>query len=135
MLCLVEVCYEVCWLIGWFDDKFYYEVIVKLLGECVFCKVMGIGYFDSLNVKVGVKVIKYYFDYMVWLLEKWCWLVGNDLILVDFVVVVQLLCLDYILDVDWNCVESVKDWYVKIKLCLVFWLIFVDQVLGFLLLF
>lgn len=50
----LEVVYEVWWLVGWFDDKFYYEVIVNFVYEWVNMCLIGKGYFDSWVVKVGV---------------------------------------------------------------------------------
>lgn len=130
MLKFVIDCFEVCWLCLWFDDKFNVECICFVMMEWVWKKVMWQGYLDSCIVKVGLLVICYYMDYMKLLLEYCCWLVGDVMMLVDFIVVVYILCLDYILDVDWIYLIEVQDWYVKIKLCLVFCSLLVDYLLG-----
>ena len=118
-------------LVGWFDDKFYQEVTLKLTGERVYRKVMGTGYPDSTNVKSGAKAIKYHLDYMAHLLEDRRWLAGNVMSLADFAAAAQLSCLDYTSDVDWNRHESVKDWYAKIKSRPAFRSILADEVPGF----
>lgn len=118
-------------LVGWFDDKFYHEVTLKLTGERVFRKVMGTGYPDSTNVKAGAKAIKYHLDYLAYLLEGRRWLVGNDMSMADFAAAAQLSCLDYTSDVDWNRHEAVKDWYAKIKSRPAFRSILADEVPGF----
>ncbi len=118
-------------LVAWFDDKFYREVTVKLLGERVFRKLMGTGYPDSTLVKEGAKAIKFHLDYMAWLLEQRRWLAGDSMTLADFAAAGHLSCLDYISDVDWDRSEAVKDWYAKIKSRPAFRSILADQVPGF----
>ena len=118
-------------IVGWFDDKFYREVTLKLTGERVYRKVMGTGYPDSTNVKAGAKAVKYHLDYMAFLLEDRRWLAGRDMTLADFAAAAQLSCLDYTSDVDWNRHEVVKDWYAKIKSRPAFRSLLADEVPGF----
>ena len=118
-------------IVGWFDDKFYREVTLKLTGERVYRKVMGTGYPDSTNVKAGAKAVKYHLDYMAFLLEDRRWLAGPDMTLADFAAAAQLSCLDYTSDVDWNRHEVVKDWYAKIKSRPAFRSLLADEVPGF----
>lgn len=118
-------------LVGWFDDKFYHEVTLKLTGERVYRKVMGAGYPDSSNVKAGAKAIKYHLDYMAGLLDARRWLAGNDMTLADFAAAAQLSCLDYTSDVDWHRHEVLKDWYAKIKSRPAFRSVLADEVPGF----
>ncbi|MFY0693227.1 MAG: glutathione S-transferase family protein [Paracoccaceae bacterium] len=122
---------EVRRLVFWFDDKFHHEVTSKLLYERVNKKIMGQGYPESRNVKMGAQKIKYHIDYMGWLLDERRWLAGNDLSLADFAAAAHLSCLDYIRDVDWNRNANVKDWYAKIKSRPAFRSILADQVPGF----
>lgn len=123
--------YEMRRLCSWFDDKFYHEVTLKLLGERVFRKLMGTGYPDSANVKAGAKAVKFHLDYMAWLLEKRRWLAGDEMTLADFAAASHLSCLDYISDVDWHRSEAVKDWYAKIKSRPAFRSLLADQLPGF----
>lgn len=122
---------EVRRLVMWFDDKFHHEVTVNLLYERVNKKLMGKGYPDSKNIKIGAKKIKYHLDYMDWLLEQRRWLAGDAMTLADFAAAAHLSCLDYIRDVDWNRSAQVKDWYAKIKSRPAFRRILADQVSGF----
>ena len=122
---------EVRRLNAWFDDKFYREVTLNLLGERVQKKIMGRGYPDSKNVKNGSSKIKFHIDYMGWLLDRRRWLAGDRMTLADFSAAAQLSCLDYISDVDWNRNELVKDWYAKIKSRPAFRSLLADQLPGF----
>ncbi|NNK77910.1 MAG: glutathione S-transferase family protein [Litoreibacter sp.] len=122
---------EVRRLVFWFDDKFHHEVTSKLLYERVNKKIMGQGYPESRNVKMGAQNIKYHIDYIGWLLDERRWLAGNSLSLADFAAAAHLSCLDYIRDVDWDRNANVKDWYAKIKSRPAFRSILADQVPGF----
>ena len=122
---------EVRRLVSWFDDAFYREVTVNLLGERVMRKVKGTGYPDSQNVKEGARRIKVHLDYMTGLLDHRRWLAGDAMSLADFSAAAQLSCIDYISDVDWNRSEVVKDWYAKIKSRPAFRTLLADQIPGF----
>lgn len=122
---------EVRRLVFWFDDKFHHDVTSKLLYERVNKKIMGKGYPESSNVKLGAKNIKYHIDYMGWLLDQRRWLAGDQMSLADFTAAAHFSCLDYIRDVDWNRSSNVKDWYAKIKSRPAFRSLLADQVSGF----
>lgn len=122
---------EVRRLCGWFDDKFYREVTMNLLGERVFKKIMGGGYPDSKNVKTGAARMKFHIDYLGWLLDRRRWLAGDRMTTADFAAAAQLSCLDYISDVPWDRSETVKDWYAKVKSRPAFRGLLADQVPGF----
>ncbi len=123
--------YEVRRLVSWFDDKFHNEVTAKLLYERVNKKMMGMGYPDSKNIKMGARKIKFHLDYMGWLLDQRRWLAGSQMSLADFAAAAHLSSLDYICDVDWNRNENVRDWYAKIKSRPAYRSILADQVSGF----
>lgn len=123
---------EIRRLIGWFDDAFYHEVTLMILGERVNKKLTGEGYPDSRNVKSGVQRIKFHLDYMTHLLDHRRWLGGDEMSLADFAAAAQLSCLDYTSDVDWDRSAVVKDWYAKIKSRPAFRALLADQVSGFL---
>ena len=122
---------EVRRLVSWFDDAFYHEVTVNLLGERVMRKIKGTGYPDSQNVKEGARRIKFHLDYMNDLLDRRRWLAGDSMSLADFSAAAQLSCVDYISDVDWNRSAIVKDWYAKIKSRPAFRTLLADQLPGF----
>lgn len=122
---------EVRRLMYWFDDGFYRDVTVNLLGERMMKRITGVGCPDSKNVKDGVRAIKKHLDYMHWLLDRRRWLAGDQLSLADFSAAAQLSCLDYISDVDWNRSSLVKNWYATIKSRPAFRTILADQLSGF----
>lgn len=124
--------YEVRRLCAWFDDGFHREVTANLLYERMHKKLMGKGYPDSEKIKIGVRRIRFHLGYMAWLLEHRRWLAGNALTLADFAAAAHLSCLDYINDVHWDSVPTVKEWYATIKSRPSFRPLLADQVPGFL---
>lgn len=122
---------EVRRLMGWFGDKFHSEVTSNLLYERVNKKLMGSGYPDGGRIKSGARAIKFHLGYLEWLLEERRWLAGNQLTLADFAGAAHISSLDYISDIDWNKIPSVRDWYAKIKSRPAFRSILADQVPGF----
>jgi len=122
---------EVRRLIFWFDDKFHREVTSNLLYERITKKIIGLGYPESKNIKLGSDKIKNHLDYIGSLLEERKWLAGKVLTLADFTAAAHLSCLDYTSDVDWNRNINVKDWYAKIKSRPAFRSILADQISGF----
>ncbi|MBL9059691.1 MAG: glutathione S-transferase family protein, partial [Mangrovicoccus sp.] len=122
---------EVRRICSWFDDSFYHEVTLKILGERVNKKLTKTGYPDSKLVKEGVTRIKYHLDYMAHLLDHRRWLAGDMMTLADFAAAAQLSSVDYTSDVDWNRSAVVKDWYAKIKSRPAFRGLLADQIAGF----
>lgn len=122
---------EVRRLLGWFDDAFWHEVTLKVLGERITKRLTGAGYPDSKNVKEGVANIKFHLDYLAGLLDQRRWLAGDVMTLADFAAAAHLSCLDYTSDVDWNRSAVVRDWYAKIKSRPAFRSLLADQVAGF----
>jgi len=118
-------------LASWFDDKFYHEVTLNLLGERTMKKIMGKGYPESKNIKAGSKSIRYHMKYMEYLLDRRRWLAGDRMTIADFSAAAQISCLDYISDVDWNSYDLVKEWYSKIKSRPAFRSLLADQLPGF----
>lgn len=123
--------FEVRRLVQYFDDTFYHEVTINILGERVNKKLMGAGYPDSRAVKTGVVRIRYHLDYLAHLLDHRRWLAGDVMTLADFAGAAHLSSLDYTSDVDWNRHAVVKDWYAKIKSRPAFRNLLADQVSGF----
>lgn len=122
---------EVRRLVSWFDDKFYREVTLNLLGERMLKKIMGGGYPESKKIKAGSKNIRYHMKYMEYLLDRRRWLAGDRMTMADFSAAAQISCLDYISDVDWNSYELVREWYAKIKSRPAFRSLLADQLPGF----
>ena len=122
---------EVRRLVSWFDDKFNREVTQKLVYERITKKIIGEGFPEAKNVKVGMQNIKFHIDYMSSLLEYRHWLAGNEMTLADFTAAAHFSVLDYSRDVDWDRSSLVKDWYAKIKSRPAFRSLLADHLAGF----
>ena len=122
---------EVRRLVSWFDDKFNREVTQKLVYERITKKIIGKGFPEAKNVKVGMQNIKFHIDYMSSLLEYRQWLAGNEMTLADFTAAAHFSVLDYSRDVDWDRSSLVKDWYAKIKSRPAFRSLLADHLAGF----
>ena len=122
---------EVRRLVSWFDDKFNREVTQKLVYERITKKIIGKGFPEAKNVKVGMQNIKFHIDYMSSLLEYRQWLAGNEMTLADFTAAAHFSVLDYSRDVDWDRSNLVKDWYAKIKSRPAFRSLLADHLAGF----
>ena len=122
---------EVRRLVSWFDDKFNREVTQKLVYERITKKIIGEGFPEAKNVKVGMQNIKFHIDYMSSLLEYRQWLAGNEMTLADFTAAAHFSVLDYSRDVDWDRSSLVKDWYAKIKSRPAFRSLLADHLAGF----
>ena len=122
---------EVRRLVSWFDDKFNREVTQKLVYERITKKIIGKGFPEAKNVKVGMQNIKFHIDYMSSLLEYRQWLAGNEMTLADFAAAAHFSVLDYSRDVDWDRSNLVKDWYAKIKSRPAFRSLLADHLAGF----
>lgn len=122
---------EVRRVVSWFDDKFNREVTQKLVYERITKKIIGEGFPEAKNVKVGMQNIKFHIDYMSSLLEYRQWLAGNEMTLADFTAAAHFSVLDYSRDVDWDRSNLVKDWYAKIKSRPAFRSLLADHLAGF----
>ena len=122
---------EVRRLVSWFDDKFNREVTQKLVYERITKKIIGKGFPEAKNVKVGMQNIKFHIDFMSSLLEYRQWLAGNEMTLADFTAAAHFSVLDYSRDVDWDRSNLVKDWYAKIKSRPAFRSLLADHLAGF----
>lgn len=100
---------------AYFDDKFYHEVTVNLLGERITKKLSKSGYPDSAKIKLGTRNIRFHYGYMEWLLEGRRWLAGDQMTIADFAAAAHFSCLDYVNDIDWTLIPNVHVWYAKIK--------------------
>ena len=97
----------------WFDDIFYH--IKKNCQRKSIQEDFQKRASDSNAIKIGLKKIKFHFDYLEWLLEKRNWLAGEKMTLADFSAVAHISSLDYIGDINWDLKPVVKEWYAKIK--------------------
>lgn len=106
---------EVRRLCAWFDEKFYAEVGMNLIGEKVMKRFLGLGSPDSRAIRAGKTNIHAHLDYISYLVERRTWLAGDQFTLADISAGAHLSCVDYLDDVPWADHPLAKDWYARIK--------------------
>lgn len=121
---------EVRRLSEWFDEKFYFEVTLNLLGEKAIKRLSGSGQPSSGAIRAGHGNIRYHLDYIAWLCDRRAWLAGSDFSRADIAAAAQLSCIDYLGDVRWDDHPGAKDWYARIKSRPSFRSILADKVSG-----
>jgi glutathione S-transferase len=100
---------------GWFDNKFYNEVTLNIIGEKVIKRMRGAGSPDSRIIRAGNANIITHMKYLEWLTEQKKWLAGNALSVADISAAAHLSILDYIGSIPWENFPETKIWYAKIK--------------------
>lgn len=118
---IVVNCVEICWLVVLFDENFYGDVIVFLLYECMKKWLVVCQLFDLCVLCEVMKLVYEYFYYIDYLIDYCFWLVGVMMSFVDFVVVVQILVVDYFGGIDWLVYEQLCGWYLVFKSWFSFW--------------
>ena len=106
---------EVRRLLGWFNQKFYYEVTVNLLEEKTIKAYSGKGAPSSSSLRAGSINLNNHLSYISYLVEKRNWLAGDRFSLADICAASHLSALDYLGDVVWDRHPEAKNWYAKIK--------------------
>ena len=101
--------------LNWFDDTFHSEVTSKLLYQRVYSHLSINRNADGGTIKSGLVALRSYCHYLNEILEDRRWLAGNVMTIADFAGAAHISSLDYMGDVDWNNVDSLKNWYAKIK--------------------
>jgi len=92
----VEKRAEVRRLIGWFDTRFYNEVVENLLFEKVYKRLWHYGEPSSEAIRAGKKNILYHLDYIGHLLQESPWLAGDKFTLADITAAAHISALDYL---------------------------------------
>ena len=100
---------------SWFDDTFHREVTSKLLYQRVYRQLSESNQADSSLMKSGMNSLKTHLDYLDKILEERRWLAGDIMTIADFAAAAHVSSLDYLGDIDWTGLESIKNWYAKIK--------------------
>jgi glutathione S-transferase len=75
--------------------------------------------------------VRYFIDYIAYLLKKNKWLSGNEISIADFVAASHFSVLDYFGDIPWEHNEYTKQWYAVIKSRPSFKPILQDRIAGF----
>ena len=106
---------EVRRLVGWFDGKFFNDVMRKIICEKLYKRYYGLGNPDSKRIREGNETLHVHLRYLSWLLERRSWLAGDEYSMADITAGAHLSSLDYLGHVPWERYESLKEWYVKLK--------------------
>ena len=114
----------------WFNGKFSREVIQKLVFEKIYKSNVLKEVPDSKNLGEGQYNIHAQMDYICYLIDRRCWLAGEEITVADFTAAAHLSCLDFLECVPWGQYEEAKGWYMRIKLRPSFRPLLSDQVPG-----
>ena len=106
---------EVRRLVGWFDQKFYSEVTVNLVGEKAWKRLSRAGQPNPHAIRMGLENIRYHLDYVGWLADQRLWLAGDRISAADIMAAAHISTVDFLGDVPWNNHPEAKDWYARIK--------------------
>lgn len=102
-------------VIAWFDGKFYAEVVVPLLAERMFKRVIQKAAPDAGTIRAAAKAAESHLDYLDFLLDHRRWLSGPAFGLADIAAAAQLSVADYLGGLDWDGHEPARQWYSALK--------------------
>ncbi|MGI4880855.1 MAG: glutathione S-transferase family protein [Janthinobacterium lividum] len=102
-------------VIAWFEGKFYAEVVVPLLGERMFKRVVEKTAPDARVVRAAAKAAESQLDYLDFLLDHRRWLSGPAFGLADIAAAAQISVADYLGGLDWDGHEPARQWYSALK--------------------
>lgn len=102
-------------VIAWFEGKFYSEVVVPLLAERMFKRIVQRGSPDGATIRAAAKAAEAHLDYLEFMLDHRRWLSGPAFGLADIAAAAQLSVADYLAGVDWDGHDAARQWYSAIK--------------------
>jgi len=102
-------------MVAWFDQKFYSEVVVPLLGERMFKRIVTRAMPDAGTLRAAQRAAEVHLDYLDYLLEHRRWLSGPAFGLADIAAAAQISVADYLAGIDWEGHEESRTWYSTIK--------------------
>jgi glutathione S-transferase len=102
-------------LVTLFNSMFFAEVTQNIVFEKVIKRHVSHTAPDSALLRKGSNNLKYYFDYISWLIDRRNWLAGANFSFADIAAASQISCIDYVGSVKWDDYPILKDWYVRIK--------------------
>ena len=106
---------EVRRLVGWFDGKFYNEVVGPLLHERMLKRIVHRASPDARQLREAMKVANAHLDYVDYLLDHRRWLAGPVLSLADLAAAAHISVADYLGGLDWRGHEQTRAWYAGLK--------------------
>jgi glutathione S-transferase len=101
-------------IISFFNDKFYNEIVSRLLLQKVVSYLCQVDP-DSRIIRSTKIRCQQYIKYVEDDLKKFHWLSHNDFSTADLVAASHISILDYMNEIDWNRYKVLKDWYSIIK--------------------
>jgi len=102
-------------VVAWFDGKFYAEVVIPLLAERMFKRLIERTAPDARTVRAAAKAAEAHLDYLDFLLDRRRWLSGPAFGLADIAAAAQVSVADYLGGVDWDGHEAARQWYSALK--------------------
>lgn len=102
-------------LVAWFDQKFYSEVVVPLLGERMFKRVVTRQSPDAATLRAAAKAAEGHLDYLDYMLDHRRWLSGIAFGMADIAAAAQISVADYLAGIDWHGHDASKQWYSALK--------------------
>ena len=106
---------EVRRVAAWFDQKFYAEVVVPLLAERMWKRVVTRAAPDAATIRAAQRAGETHLDYLDYLLEHRRWLSGPAFGLADIAAAAQISVADYLGGLDWDGHEEARTWYATLK--------------------
>lgn len=102
-------------MVAWVDQKFYSEVVVPLLAERMFKRIVTRGQPDAATIRLAQRAAEGHLDYLDYLLEHRRWLSGPAFGLADVAAAAQISVADYLGGIDWDGHDETRTWYSTIK--------------------
>jgi len=102
-------------LIAWFDQKFYSECVVPLLGERMFKRVVERRPPDAGVLRAAGRAVEGHLDYLDYLLERRRWVSGPTFGMADIAAAAQISVADYLGGIDWDGHDASRQWYSALK--------------------
>jgi glutathione S-transferase len=109
---------EVRRLVDWFHRKFDREVTREILHEKVYARLRagGDGHTPDADIMRAIRSnLRYHLKYMNFLTSQRRWLAGDALSFADMAAAAHLSSIDYLGEIPWGDVPTVKTWYARIK--------------------
>lgn len=109
---------EVRRLIDWFHRKFDREVTRELLHEKVYARLRtgGEAHAPDAEVMRAIRAnLRYHLKYLEYLTSHRRWLAGDEFSYADLAAAAHVSAIDYLNEVSWDGLPSVKSWYARLK--------------------
>lgn len=122
---------EVRRLVAWADEKFSQEVSFYIIQEKVINFYKEKSQPDNNILRVARGNIAPHMQYLAYLLNSRKWIAGERISYADFAFAAHISILDYLNEINWSNIETVKDWYSLMKSRPSFRIIAQDVISGF----